>query len=79
MQRKLADWAIAMLHKPGEDRKLSFELHGALSTAGFEYKLSGGTVEVTPESVVQVLSQIVTPQLQELIASSQESQDAEQS
>lgn len=78
MRRKLADWAIATLHKqPGAD-KLSFELHGALTTAGFECKLSGGTVEVTPDSVVQVLSRIVTPELRQLIASSQEGRDAEQ-
>lgn len=70
MKHKLADWALSLLHKGGEGQKLSLELHGALSTAGFEYKLDGGTVEVTPESVVQVLSQIVTPQLQELIAPS---------
>jgi hypothetical protein len=57
---------------------LSVNLHGALSTAGFEYKVSGGTVEVTPESVVQVLSEIVTPQLQQLIVSSQEGQTTEE-
>ncbi len=73
MRRKLADWAIATLHDRRE-QKLSVELHGSLKTAGFEYKVSGGTVEVTPESVVQVLSEIVTPELQRLITSSQESQ-----
>jgi vacuolar-type H+-ATPase subunit H len=77
MRRKLADWAIATFHTPCDDRRLSLELHGALSTAGFEYKVSGGTVEVTPDSVVQVLSEIVTPQLQQLLASSQEGQASE--
>jgi len=76
MKHKLADWAISSFHKGGEEQKLSVELHGALTTAGFEYKLDGGTVEVTPESVVQVLSQIVTPQLQELIAASKGGQPA---
>lgn len=74
MKRKLADWAIATFHHGQGDQKLSVELHGALATAGFEYKLSGGTVEVTPDSIVQVLSQIVTPQLHELIAAGQEGQ-----
>jgi vacuolar-type H+-ATPase subunit E/Vma4 len=77
MKRKLADWAIASFRQGDDEEKLSVELHGALATAGFEYKLAGGTVEVTPESVVQVLSQIVTPQLQELIASSEEGQAPE--
>ena len=74
MERKLADWAIASCRQGDDRQKLSVELHGALATAGFEYKLAGGTVEVTPESVVQVLSQIVTPKLQELVGSSQEDQ-----
>lgn len=75
MEHKLVDWAIASFrHK---DDKLSVELHGALATAGFEYKVKDGTVEVTPKSVVQVLSQIVTPQLQELIVASKEAQKAD--
>lgn len=76
MKRKLADWAITSFREGSDQQKLSVELHGALAAAGFEYKVAGGTVEVTPESVVQVLAQIVTPQLQELIASSQEDQAA---
>ncbi len=71
MRRGIADWAIGAFHHKGDEQKLTVELHGALSSAGFEYKLAEGTVEVTPDSVVQVLSQIVTPQLQELLASSQ--------
>lgn len=71
MRRGLADWAIAAFHHNGDGQKLTVELHGALASAGFEYRLAGGTVEVTPDSIVQVLSQIVTPQLQELLASSQ--------
>lgn len=71
MRRRIADWAIAALHHKGDGQKLTVELHGALASAGFEYKLAGGTVEVTPDSVVQMLSEIVTPQLQELLASSQ--------
>jgi vacuolar-type H+-ATPase subunit H len=77
MQQKLADWAIAALRKSGLDDQLAFELRGALSTAGFEYKLSGGTVEVTPAAVVQLLSPIVTPKLQELLVSCQQEQDSE--
>ena len=77
MKQKLADWAIASFRQGAGQEKLSVELHGALATAGFEYKVAGGTVEVTPESVVQVLSQIVTPPLQELIASGQAGQAAE--
>jgi F0F1-type ATP synthase membrane subunit b/b' len=72
MRRGIADWAIAAFHHKGDDQQLTVELHGTLVSAGFEYKLSDGTVEVTPDSVVQVLSEMVTPQLQALLASSQE-------
>jgi V/A-type H+-transporting ATPase subunit E len=68
MRQKLTHWAIETFHKPAEKLKPSVELHGALSTAGFEYRVSGGTIEMTPESVVQVLSEIVTPELRKLLA-----------
>ncbi|HBO43366.1 MAG TPA: hypothetical protein DD670_05425, partial [Planctomycetaceae bacterium] len=69
MRHRLADWTIKTFHKPGERGRFTLELHAALSMVGFEYKVSDGTVEVTPESVVQVLSGMVTPELQALIAS----------
>lgn len=75
MEHKLIDWAIASFRQ--KDNKLSVELHGALATAGFEYKVADGTVEVTTRSVVQMLSQIVAPHIQELIASIQEVEEAD--
>lgn len=66
-RKQLTDWAIATFHKPGGDREISMELHGSLKTAGFEYKTAGGTIEVTPDAVVQVLAEIVTPELRKLI------------
>lgn len=78
MQKKLADWIVATLQESSGGDQLSVELHGTLTSAGFEYKVSGGTVEVTPESVVEALSQIVTPQLQQLITADEEKQTGEQ-
>jgi len=66
-RKQLTDWAIATFHKPGAEREISMELHGSLKTAGFEYKTAGGTIEVTPDAVVQVLAEIVTPALRKLI------------
>jgi len=69
MRRKLTHWAIETFHTGDAKKKgLSVELHGTLTGAGFEYRLSEGTVEITVESVVEVLSEIVTPELRKLIA-----------
>lgn len=68
MRKRLTDWAIGTFHKPGDKKGLSLELRGALAGAGFEYSVSGGTVEITPESVVQALSEIVTPELRKLVS-----------
>ncbi len=38
-----------------------------MKSAGFEYASSGGTVEVTAESVANVLSEMVSPRLREMI------------
>ncbi|MDZ7619308.1 MAG: hypothetical protein U1E05_20100 [Patescibacteria group bacterium] len=71
MRQKLAHWAIDTFHKgkgkEGKQAGPSVELHGSLTAAGFEYKLAEGTVEITVESVVQVLSEIITPELRKLL------------
>jgi V/A-type H+-transporting ATPase subunit E len=77
MRQKLTDWVIATFHKSGGEDGVSLELHGSLLNAGFECKVARGTVEITPESVVQVLSSIVTPQLRDLIMASQERRSKE--
>lgn len=71
MRHKLCDWVISTFHKPGQPREVSVDLRGALESAGFEYKVSGGTIEITPESMVETLSEIVTPELRKLIASAE--------
>ncbi len=38
-----------------------------MKSAGFEYASSGGTVEVTAESVANVISEMVSPKLREMI------------
>lgn len=42
-------------------------LRATLSKAGFEYKIHGATVEVSAESVSEMLLEMVTPALQEVI------------
>jgi vacuolar-type H+-ATPase subunit E/Vma4 len=59
MHNKLADWAMQELSQ--------VELEGTLKQAGFEYTVSGATVEVTVDSVVESLSALVSPKLRETL------------
>ena len=51
----------------GEGKQVSIDLKGTLSGAGFEYAVSGATVEMTLESVVEVLSRLVAPDLRGIV------------
>jgi F0F1-type ATP synthase membrane subunit b/b' len=77
IRQKLVDWAIKELGRGAVDNKRShIELKGNLKQAGFEYSVHNGTIEVTPESVVSTLSDIVTPALRDILAGvSEESQE----
>lgn len=69
MRSRLADWAIQTFHKDPQQRKFCVDLRGTLAEAGFSYRLGDGTVEVTTESVVAVLSELVSPELRRIVAS----------
>ena len=43
------------------------DVKGTLNQAGFEYRVEGATVEVTLESVVEMLSEMVSPSVRELV------------
>ncbi len=77
IRQKLIDWAIKELGREAVDNKRAhIELTGTLKQAGFEYTVHNGTIEVTPESVVATLSDIVTPALRDILASvSEKSQE----
>jgi len=65
---KLADWALGEIgRKTDETEHIHIDLKGTLSQAGFEYAIDGGTVEVTVASVVEILSQLVSPPLREVL------------
>jgi hypothetical protein len=68
-QGKLAEWAISRIVRKAEQEGTSVDLKGTLSGAGFEYTVSGATIEVTPASVVEVLAGLVSPRLKEVIDS----------
>ena len=67
MRDKLNDSALKDLSQNlhGDQDKLA--LRFTLSKAGFEYKIHGATVEVSPDSVSELLSEMVNPDIQEII------------
>jgi vacuolar-type H+-ATPase subunit E/Vma4 len=69
MHDNLIDSALKDLFKnlQGDQDKLA--LRATLLKAGFEYKIHGATVEVSPDSVSELLSEMVNPALQEIIDS----------
>ena len=68
MHKQLAEWAVDKLRLATTDDSESFDLKGTLRQAGFEFSLHGATIEITKESVVETLMQLVSPSLREVIA-----------
>lgn len=68
MRHQLTHWAIEVLRKDLTASGTGVDLHGSLAGAGFEYKASEGTVEVTVESVVEILSEMVGSEVREIVA-----------
>ncbi|MCD6304251.1 MAG: hypothetical protein J7M21_04740 [Planctomycetes bacterium] len=69
MRDKLVSWAMSEIGKEVvEQVRPSIDLKGTLAEAGFEYTCGGSTVEVTTDSVVETLMDLVGPSLHEAIA-----------
>jgi vacuolar-type H+-ATPase subunit H len=67
MRHKLTQWAIQHLH--GQEKiQSSVDLKGTLKKAGFEYQVEGGTVEVTVESTVENLLDLVGPEVRKIVS-----------
>ena len=64
---KFSDSVLKDLSRNLGDGQDKMGLHATLSKAGFEYKIHGATVEVSPDSVSELLSEMVNPALQEII------------
>lgn len=66
LSHQLADWAIAKVHSAIDCKGCSVDLKSTLRQAGFEFNITGATVEVTQESVVDTLKGLVSPKLRDL-------------
>lgn len=67
LRQQGADWALRELAAKAGEHDMSIELQVALAKAGFEYTVRNATVEVTLDSVVEALSQMVAPALAEVV------------
>jgi vacuolar-type H+-ATPase subunit E/Vma4 len=67
-RHQLADWAIKELREALRESGSGVDLHGTLKREGFEYHVSGGTVEVTTDAVVDMLSELVNPELRNIVS-----------
>ncbi len=70
LRDQLVDWALGEIGKERveETRKhIGIDLKGTLKQSGFEYTCAGATVEVTLDSVVEMLCEMVSPKLRETL------------
>ena len=68
MREKLISWALKEVGEENVEKvRPAIDLKGTLADAGFEYTIAGSTVEVTRESVVEVLAELVGPGLREVL------------
>jgi len=65
---RLTDWCRQQLAPEAEDAGAAVDIKGALAEAGFEYQIQDANVEVTQTSVVETLSDLVSPRLREMLA-----------
>jgi vacuolar-type H+-ATPase subunit H len=77
MREKLVQWALSEIGKEKVDEvRPSIDLMGTLADAGFEYTCHGSTVEVTRDSIVSALSDLVGPDLRETLAKAMKAPEA---
>ena len=67
LRSRLGQWALQTFHvSAGETSPV--KLQTSMAEAGFEYRVADGTVEVTATSVVELLMQMVSPELRKFVA-----------
>jgi V/A-type H+/Na+-transporting ATPase subunit E len=72
----LGAWLMQELGRSVEGHETYIDVRGILSEAGFEYRVSGGKVDMTLNAVADVLRAMVRPRLWEVLASVAAEHDA---
>ncbi len=79
MREKLVSWALSEIGREKVDQvRPSIDLKGTLADAGFEYNCGGSTVEVTRDSVVATLVDLVGPDLREILSNAMADEQAKE-
>lgn len=68
MNKELVNWSLSKLHAALGGRVGGVDVKQSLRQAGFEVNVRGATVEVTTESVVETLMELVGPGLREALS-----------
>jgi vacuolar-type H+-ATPase subunit H len=66
-RRRLTAWILEAFSQRGRTTT-AVDLRATLADAGFEYTIRDGTVEVTADSLVDALAEIVAPDVRKLVA-----------
>ncbi len=75
MRDRLSEWAINQLRQVTADSSIYVDIKDNLRQAGFEVSFEGATVEITRESVVETLMQLVGPRLREILRKTDTTRD----
>ncbi len=67
LHNRLVTGAIRELTRALKNQEIQVDVKASLAKAGFEYKIEGSTVEVTPESVTALLSEMIDPELRAIL------------
>lgn len=67
VRNKLNDNVLEDLFRNFDEKQDKIVLKTTLAKAGFEYKIRGATVEVTPDSLSELILEMVSPALQETL------------
>lgn len=75
MKNHLLESAVKELTDSLRNSNVQVDVKHNLAKAGFEYKIKGSTVEVSPESVTALLSEMIDPELQQFLEKAANAKD----
>jgi len=68
LEKSVCEWALHEIASKVREKGISVNVKTSLKEAGFEYSVSGAVVEVTLDSVVQALMEMVSPHLRKIVS-----------
>ena len=72
LQGKLLDGTLKELTNSLKKQNVEVDINRSLAKAGFEFKVEGSTIEVSTESVTEMLAEMIDPDLQKFLTGASE-------